>query len=117
MAAAPFKGAAQAIEGAPEGYSLVWQDEFNGTALNENIWNIEVSGSGGGNQELQYYRRENVSVANGNLVLTAKRENYQGKAFTSGRINSNQKEPSSMASCRLRSSSPRPPMVCGPPTG
>ena len=91
MAAAPFKGAAQAIEGAPEGYSLVWQDEFNGTALNENIWNIEVSGSGGGNQELQYYRRENVSVANGNLVLTAKRENYQGKAFTSGRINSNQK--------------------------
>ena len=91
MAAAPLTGAAQAIEGAPDGYKLVWSDEFNGTALDEKAWNIEVSGTGGGNQELQYYRRENVSVENGTLVLTAKRENYQGKNFTSGRINSNQK--------------------------
>ena len=92
--AAPLTGAAQAVEpidGAPEGYSLVWQDNFDGTELNEKIWNIEVSGSGGGNQELQYYCRENVQVKDGNLVLTAKRENYQGKAFTSGRVNSNQK--------------------------
>ena len=80
-----------AIEGAPDGYTLRWSDEFNGTALNEKNWNIEVTGSGGGNQELQYYRRENVSVENGNLVLTAKREDYQGKSFTSGRINGSQK--------------------------
>ena len=91
MAALPLGAAAQAIEGAPDGYKLVWSDEFNGTALNEKNWNIEVSGAGGGNQELQYYRRENVSVADGNLVLTARRENFEGKAFTSGRINSNQK--------------------------
>ena len=90
-AVAPTAATAQAIEGAPDGYSLVWQDDFNGTALNEQAWNVEVSGTGGGNQELQYYRRENVSVADGNLVLTARRENYQGKSFTSGRINSNQK--------------------------
>jgi len=90
--AAVFPTAASAqIEGAPAGYQLVWSDEFEGTALNENNWSIEVSGSGGGNQELQYYRRENVSVEDGNLVLTARRENYQGKSFTSGRINSNQK--------------------------
>ena len=69
----------------------MWEDDFNGTALNEQNWSIEVSGTGGGNQELQYYRRENVSVENGNLVLTAKREDYQGKSFTSGRVNSNQK--------------------------
>ncbi|MBQ9230018.1 MAG: glycoside hydrolase family 16 protein [Prevotella sp.] len=87
----PTTASAQAIEGAPEGYQLVWEDNFDGTALNEKAWSIEVSGSGGGNQELQYYRRENVSVADGNLILTAKRENYQGKSFTSGRINSNQK--------------------------
>ncbi|MDE6527318.1 MAG: hypothetical protein K2L75_08685, partial [Muribaculaceae bacterium] len=77
---------------APSGYTLRWQDEFNGTALNEAIWNIEVNGNGGGNQELQYYRRENVSVgadpATGEncLVLTARRENFAGKAFTSGRV-------------------------------
>ena len=87
----PDEGDGKPVEGAPEGYNLVWSDEFNGTTLNEQIWNVEVSGSGGGNQELQYYRKENVSVADGNLVLTAKRENYQGKSFTSGRVNSNQK--------------------------
>ena len=91
IAAVPSAAFAQAIEGAPEGYKLVWQDDFTGNALNEKAWNIEVSGTGGGNQELQYYRRENVSVENGNLVLTARREDYQGKKFTSGRINSNNK--------------------------
>lgn len=91
MAAVPSGAIAQAIEGAPEGYKLVWQDDFNGTSLNEGAWNIEVSGTGGGNQELQYYRRENVSVEDGNLVLTARREQFQGKSFTSGRINSNNK--------------------------
>ena len=87
----PTTAQAQAIEGAPDGYKLVWSDEFDGTALNEKNWSVEVSGSGGGNQELQFYRRENVSVENGNLVLKAKRENYEGKSFTSGRVNSNQK--------------------------
>ena len=91
LLAAPLTGAAQGIDGAPEGYQLVWEDNFNGSALDEKAWNIEVSGSGGGNQELQYYRRENVSVADGNLVLTARRESYQGKSFTSGRVNGNQK--------------------------
>ena len=87
----PTAASAQAIESAPDGYKLVWSDEFDGTTLNEKNWTVEVSGNGGGNQELQYYRRENVSVADGSLVLTARRENYQGKSFTSGRINSNQK--------------------------
>ena len=91
LVAAPLTGAAQAIEGAPDGYKLVWSDEFNGTDLNEQNWSVEISGTGGGNQELQFYRRENVAVQDGNLVLTAKREDYQGKSFTSGRINSNQK--------------------------
>lgn len=90
-------GAAQAIETAPEGYTLRWSDEFNGTTLNEAIWNIEVNGNGGGNQELQYYRRENVSVeadpATGEncLVLTARREDFAGKAFTSGRVTTQNK--------------------------
>ena len=87
-AALPLAAHAQAIEGAPDGYALVWSDEFEGNALNEQTWNIEVSGSGGGNQELQYYRRDNVAVKDGNLVLTARRETFQGKSFTSGRINS-----------------------------
>lgn len=81
--------------GAVDGYSLVWQDLFDGTELNPMRWDIEVSGAGGGNNELQYYtdRVENVRLGNdgegnGCLILTARRENYSGKNFTSGRVNS-----------------------------
>lgn len=68
-----------------------WSDEFDGNALNQNHWNIEVNGDGGGNQELQYYRSENIAVNEGTLKITAQRENYLGKAYTSGRINSRYK--------------------------
>lgn len=88
---------AEGIQTAPDGYTLRWSDEFDGNALNERIWNIEVNGNGGGNQELQYYRRENVAVgtdpATGEscLVLTARREDFAGKAFTSGRVTTQNK--------------------------
>ncbi len=82
---------AQATDVQPDGYKLVWSDEFNGNSLDEKAWNIEVNGDGGGNQELQFYRRENVAVADGNLVITARRENYSNRSFTSGRVNSRNK--------------------------
>lgn len=75
----------------PSGYELRWSDEFNGTSLNTTLWNVEENGNGGGNQELQYYRKENVAVHDGNLVLTARRENYNNKQFTSGRVNTRDK--------------------------
>ena len=83
--------------GATDGYELVWNDEFNGTALDEKAWNIEVNGDGGGNAELQYYKRDNVTVGTDPqsgahcLIIKACRENYGGKSFTSGRLNSNDK--------------------------
>ncbi|MBO4871389.1 MAG: family 16 glycosylhydrolase [Muribaculaceae bacterium] len=70
------------------GYELVFSDEFDGNTLNNNVWNIEVNGNGGGNNELQFYSANNVSVSNGALQITSRRENYQGRSFTSGRINS-----------------------------
>lgn len=97
FAGAALAAGAQAIETAPDGYTLRWSDEFNSGSLNEKIWNIEVNGNGGGNQELQYYRRENVSVGadpkSGEqcLVLTARRENFSGKSFTSGRVTTQNK--------------------------
>lgn len=82
--------------GETNGYKLVWQDLFdNGRLDTELRWNIEVNGDGGGNSELQYYtdKADNVHVGddgqgNGCLILTARRESYRGKNFTSGRINS-----------------------------
>lgn len=86
-------GFAQAIETAPSGYSLRWSDEFDGNALNENNWNYETGNGnwGFGNGEREYYRKENVTVEDGKLVITAKREDFNGFKFTSGRINGNSK--------------------------
>ena len=72
-----------------DGYKLVWEDNFDGSALNRDYWNVEVNGSGCGNNELQYYvdNADNVAVRDGNLVITARRQDYDGHAFTSGRVN------------------------------
>jgi hypothetical protein len=68
------------------GYNLVWQDEFNGTALG-NDWTHEVGhGNGWGNNELQYYRPENTEVRDGYLVITAKQEAFADRQYTSSRI-------------------------------
>lgn len=78
---------------APSGWTLSWSDEFDGTTLDASKWNVEASGTGGGNAELEYYttRSQNVSVSAGNLVLTALQESYTGpdgtRSYTSGRIN------------------------------
>jgi hypothetical protein len=59
---------------------LVFGDEFNGSRLDTTKWNIEVNDDGGGNQELQRSRRQNVSIekdrASGKscLMLRAKLE-------------------------------------------
>lgn len=73
--------------GETGGYTLVWADYFDGKALDNSTWNVEVNGDGGGNNELQYYAAENVTVADGCLILTAKREESHGKHFTSDRLN------------------------------
>lgn len=74
-------------------YQLVWSDEFDGSALNTDVWNIEVNGNGGGNQEKQYYtdRLENLRVEDGNLVIEARKEAYNNREYTSARINSRDK--------------------------
>jgi beta-glucanase (GH16 family) len=67
-----------------QNWQLVWADEFNGSISND--WVFETGAGGWGNNELQYYRRENASVQNGNLVITAKRENFGGAGYTSVRM-------------------------------
>jgi beta-glucanase (GH16 family) len=69
--------------------NLVWEDDFNtdGT-LDASKWayNIGTGDNGWGNNELQFYRSENVKVQDGMLHITAKKENFQGAGYTSGRI-------------------------------
>lgn len=72
-------------------WSLVWADEFNGTSLDAANWAPDIGDGcpdlcGWGNNELQYYRSQNVAVTGGNLVLTARAESFGGRAFTSGKV-------------------------------
>ena len=75
-----------------EGYTLVWNDEFNGSAIDNQKWEHEINGQGGGNNELQYYISENDNsyVQNGKLYIIAKKKQYTGpdgtREYTSARI-------------------------------
>ncbi|KAI1702465.1 glycosyl hydrolases family 16 domain-containing protein [Ditylenchus destructor] len=64
---------------------LIWQDEFDGTALDTSKWNI-ITGNLGVNEEHQYYQGDNLEVSGGYLVITARKETMEGQNYTSGRI-------------------------------
>jgi beta-glucanase (GH16 family) len=68
--------------------NLVWEDDFEGASLNTDIWNFETGNGqdGWGNQEVQYYTEDNVSVQDGNLTITARAESESGFDYTSSRI-------------------------------
>ena len=89
--------AAKPAYNAPDGYTLVWQDEFEGTSnqLNAADWTHEVQKSGWVNHELQNYVNQKTpegqlvtEVKNGTLRITARKEN--GKIY-SGRVYAKQK--------------------------
>lgn len=73
-------------------WELAWSDEFDGAAgelPDPTKWTYDIGNNGWGNQELQNYtsRPENVSKdGNGNLVITAIKENFGGSQYTSARI-------------------------------
>lgn len=66
--------------------TLVWSDEFNGTSVNTSNWTFETGGGGWGNNEKQYYQAANATVANGNLVITAKKQTVGSNLYTSARL-------------------------------
>ena len=56
-----------------EGWALVWNDEFDGPALNLEKWSYEIGGHGWGNNELQYYSDDDSTafIQDGKLVIRA----------------------------------------------
>lgn len=69
---------------APEGYSLVWNDEFDGSELGSD-WTFEVAGPGFVNNELQSYVKGNdvAEVSNGTLKINLFKD---GNTIKSARI-------------------------------
>jgi beta-glucanase (GH16 family) len=74
---------------------LVWADEFNKNGLPDSTkWGYDHGGSGWGNNELQFYttkRKENASARNGQLVIEARKENFDNRKYTSARLVSKNK--------------------------
>ncbi|WP_457356582.1 glycoside hydrolase family 16 protein [Roseateles sp. P5_D6] len=80
---------------------LLWSEEFNGASLDSALWSTydgngcQIGLCGYGNQELEYYRPNNLSIVNvpfepatRALAITAKREVMGANQFTSGKLDS-----------------------------
>lgn len=74
--------------------TLVWSDEFDGAALDPEVWFFATGDGtekgipgGWGNAELQYYLPDSAQLDNGVLKITARLESLGGLNYTSARIN------------------------------
>lgn len=72
----------------PEGYTLLWSDEFDGKEIDLKNWTYDLGAGGWGNGEAEYYtnRPENARIENGMLVIEALQEKYEGSYYTSARL-------------------------------
>ena len=81
--------------------ALLWSDEFNGATLNTSLWTTydgngcQINLCGYGNQELEYYSPNNLSIVNvpfegGTRALAIKAQNQTvgSNVFTSGKVDS-----------------------------
>jgi beta-glucanase (GH16 family) len=72
------------------GFTKIFEEDFNSTVLS-NSWGYFTgngcpSNCGFGTGELQLYQSDNVTLRDGNLVITAKKETIGSNLYTSGRI-------------------------------
>merc|ERR1712048_420165 len=85
------------VQEAPKYTSPVWSEEFDDErgdgSLNETRWLLTYSGSGNGNKEEQFYttRRDNLFVEDGVLKIVGRRESFEWKHYTSGKVTTRHK--------------------------
>jgi len=74
-------------------YQLVWNEDFTDAVLDRQVWNVETREDGCGNNELQHYGEEGVSLGveptTGKkcLILTAEAVHTGSRDCYSGRVN------------------------------
>ncbi len=71
--------------GPPEGYTLVFSDEFDGDAIDTSVWDFDL-GAWPYNKELEYYAEENAFLEDGVLVIEARQEAAEDRSYTSARL-------------------------------
>ena len=91
------------------GYTMVWNDEFDGTSLNTQDWNFELGtgNNGWGNNELQYYLKENTTIKNGVLTITAKKQTVNTNLYSSSRITTQGKKSFKYGRIDIRAALPK----------
>lgn len=95
-----------------EGMNLLWNDEFNGTSVDQSIWSFDNGNGcpnicGWGNNELEYYRPENSTVSNGALTIEAREELFQNNEYTSTKLISQGKKVFTYGRVDVRAQLPR----------
>lgn len=105
----PFGTAAEnsEISSSKEGYTLIWNDEFDNDKIDSSKWSYELGNwkldengnyvtNGWGNNEQEFYTDKNAAVNDGILTISARKENYtdavQGNyEYTSSRLSTQHK--------------------------
>lgn len=78
-------------QAAANDWVLTWSDEFDGTTVDESKWGFDTGNwirdakgnlvtGGWGNNEKEYYQKENAAVSDGLLTITARQETVQDPA-------------------------------------
>lgn len=95
----------------PEGYSLVWSDEFDYTGAPDPAkWGYELGGGGWGNGERQIYTDslDNARVEDGRLIIEVRQEGGgRTPGYTSARLTSREKGQWKYGRFEIRAKMPR----------
>lgn len=89
---------------------MVWQDEFDTSQIDKSNWTFETDGDGFGNNELQFYttdRKENARVEDGNLIIEARKEQWESNQYTSAKLITKETFPFQYGSVEVRAKLPK----------
>ncbi len=91
------------------GYTLAWSDEFNSTSLNAANWSFQNGNGcpnlcGWGNNELENYSENNLTLQDGKMIIEARKE---GSTYTSSKILSTGKKTFKFGRIDIRTKLPK----------
>ncbi|WP_312082004.1 glycoside hydrolase family 16 protein [Epilithonimonas hominis] len=89
---------------------MIWQDEFDTSQIDKSKWTFETGGDGFGNNELQFYttdRKENARVEDGNLIIEARKEQWESNQYTSAKLITKETFPFQYGSVEVRAKLPK----------
>ena len=97
------------LEHDPSDWTLVWNDEFDGSSVDLSKWSYALDCDGGGNAEKQCYTDspENSYIDNGVLKIVAKPEAGQSLPYSSAKLMTKGKADWTYGRFEIRAKAPR----------